>query len=60
MKQPEPIIKPVAMFYTPETIAELQGMVEDLNSREAILAMMYTWNHLAYVLSDILEEETQS
>jgi len=43
-------IQPVGMWVTPKSQEELQAMVEGLNSPEAIHAMMFTWNYLAYLI----------
>ena len=52
----KPLIQPVGMWVTPTTQEELQERVAALHP-DAVHAMMFTWNYLAYVLKDVLEED---
>ena len=40
----------VGFWATPKSQEELNDMVEGLNSPEAIHAMMFTWNYIAYMM----------
>lgn len=53
-------IQPVGMWVTPKSQAELQEMVEGLNSPEAIHAMMFTWNYLAGVVAEYQAKDRSS
>ncbi len=50
-------IKRTGLFYTPKSVEDLQEMVGNLNSPDATLAMMWTWNYLAGVIEEY-EEST--